>query len=241
MGEVGKSLVKTYNRARSEKHIDILVVLETVTNYPCLNPPRIAEKLKVRPGTARWYLKKLEEKKLIESARVGGKIVYYTKGLVALEDVKDITFLQHHDVHTLLVKIANTHGCSKKGILDELPMEKISKAYSYIQHLEKLVDMGFVRVLKDRKMNYYYLTDKLFRLYKKYADIEEKIGSAAVRNLNAILPELQPGITASLKEVSLRDGNMMILINSAPTRTIQKEYKLRLNPLWSYQEVIQRE
>ncbi|MCX8173739.1 MAG: winged helix-turn-helix transcriptional regulator [Thermoplasmata archaeon] len=242
MGGVGKSLEKTYKKSTDTKHVEILAVLQTVTNYPCLNATRIAEKLQVNPGTVRWHLKKLEEKHLIESVRQGGKIVYYTRGFVVREDVEDIGFLQKPEVRILITRIARAHGASKKGVLDTLEMNKPSMAYVYIQHLDNLVDKGFVRVLKDRKMNYYYLTDKLFKLYKKYSEIEVKIGSAAVRNFNGILPELQPGARAALEEMNFREGGMVILITAPfPTPGLLAEYKLRLNPLWSYQEVIQPE
>lgn len=242
MGGVGKSLEKTYNRAAREKHIEILAVLQTVTNYPCLNPTRIAERLEASPGTVRWYLKKLEEKHLINSERLGGKIVYYMRGLVDKEDVGDIACLQNPDVHVLIMKIATTHGTSKKGVLHGLPMDQPSRTYVYIQHLEKLVDKGFVRVLKDRKMNYYYLTDKLFRIHKKYAEKEAKIGIALVRNLNTILPDLHPGATAALEEINFREGGKIILITVPFSMSgFPTEYKLRLNPLWNYREVIQPE
>ncbi|MEM4160444.1 MAG: hypothetical protein QW531_00505 [Thermoplasmata archaeon] len=236
---VGKSLEKFYNRAREEKHIEILAVLEAVTNYPCLNAPRIAEKVEGKEGTVRWYLKKLLEKKLVEGRRLGGKIVYYTRGLVLPEDVEDLVMLQHSQVHILLMKIANNPGASKKGLLGELPMEHPSQAYVYIQHLEALVDKGFVRVLRDRKMNYYYLGDKLFLLYRKYEEREGKIYNGFVRTLNTVLPEIEPRATARLKERNLKENWLGVIVSLSPAPGVLAEYKLRLNPLWVYQEFIQ--
>lgn len=236
---LGKSLEKSYNRAKEKKHIDILAVLQAVTNYPCLNATKIAEKVDGKQGTVRWYLKKLEEKKLIEGGRVGGKIVYYAKGLVLPEDIEDLVLLQHPEVHMLLMKISNLPGASKKGVLEALPMEHLSKSYVYLKYLEHLVDRGFVRILKDRKMNYYYLTDKLLLLYRKYEERDGKIYAGFLRTLNTVLPELEPRATATLKERTLNENwiGIRIIVSKAPG--IQNEYKLRLNPLWSYQELTQ--
>ncbi|MEM3512642.1 MAG: hypothetical protein QXH13_00535 [Thermoplasmata archaeon] len=241
MRGIGKSLQKKYDEITSEKHIETLAVLETVVNYPCLQATKIAEQLEAKQSTVRWYLRKLEGKKLIVSVRIGGKILYYGSDFVIPEDVEDLALLQNPDMHTILARVANAHGISKRGILESIPMEQPSKAYVYIQHLENLTDKGFVRVLKDKKMNYYYLTDKLFQLYKKYAEREGKVCRPIVRKLNTILPEVQPGATATLKEMNFKEGGMLIIITSPINQRVQIDYKLRLNPLWSYQEIIQPE
>lgn len=235
---LGKSLEKRFEKAKSQKRIDTIAVFEAVTNYPCQSISKIAEKLGSTQGTVSWHLKKLEESGLVAGKRVSKRILYYPVNLVDPKDVEELALLLQPEVQNIIQVLAQTSGLSKRGLVDALQVMKQSQVYSYTRYLERLVKAGFVKVLKDRKMNYYYLTRKIFILYQGYTERETNMARALINKLNAVLPELSPGAGASIVEKTLTSITTQVRITKG-TGGMEQEHKIYLNPLHIYASIIQ--
>lgn len=230
---VGKSLEKKFEKSKEKRRIDALEVLESVTNFPCQTISKIAERLRAGEGAIAWHLKKLEDCGLVARKKVGGRILYYQPNVVQAKDVEEIALLQQPEVQNIIQALIKTSGLSKKGLMDTIDFLKPSQIYSYTRYLERLVKAGFVKVLKDRKMNYYYLTKKIFILYKNYTERESQIAQVLIRKLGSALPNISPGAEARIGNKTLTNISTVVCISKVG-EGFEEERKLYLNPLRAY-------
>ncbi|MGB9636450.1 MAG: hypothetical protein ACPL1Y_04290 [Thermoplasmata archaeon] len=231
---IGKSLKKVIEKNAKKKEIDTLAVLATVTNYPCLISTKIAEKLEATTGTVRWHLKKLVNEHLVVAERIGGKVLFYTEGFLDNDDVEKIAFLQNPEIHEIISRIARHGGISKRELLAFIPEDKHSKFYTYENFLTKSVHLGLIRILKDMKINYYYLSNSFIQLIKNYSLREQKSAKAFINKMNQVLPRFSQNARC---EIIVKDFEYCVLI-SHKNNTLAGEYILHTNPLWQYRQFI---
>ncbi len=183
-------------------------ILQYLSKHPCSYLNRISKDLGLSFHTAKWHLRKIIERGYVANQRMGKRMVFYPKDMIAVEDIPIFELLNTPKAKSIYLKIIEQEGISQKEICKELGM----KHQAVIWYTSKLEDTGLISSLEDGKFKRYYPTDLLSR----WTDINNK---RLRRYKDSILKRLEED---RLKPVVLRstEEKLVVRISTGSKRSV---------------------
>lgn len=133
-------------------------VYEFVQEHPGVYLQQIADRLGMAFTSVRWHLQKLEDARLVKSAKLKGLVIYYsTEGGIENRRLAIANALmQNENSAAILEFVANNPGTHQRKIAQSLGLKRGTTRW----HLSKLHSLGIIDKQRDGQANSYSLSEK---------------------------------------------------------------------------------
>jgi DNA-binding transcriptional ArsR family regulator len=149
---------------RSKKDEESLLLNTTrleIFQYLCKNPcsklRAIAKSLELAAQTVDWHLRKMTERGLVSSKKLGKDKVYYPSEMIESGDIEVLALLRGDKVNLICTTIASNPGISQGDLGKKLGMYQQEIGW----YTSKLTEKEVLHRVIDGRYRRYYLSEKL--------------------------------------------------------------------------------
>jgi DNA-binding MarR family transcriptional regulator len=132
-------------------------ILQYLCRYPCIHLSGIAKDLKLSFNASKWHLNKLVDNGLLQTKKIGNKLVYFPTDMIDNEDIDLLAIANNERNRPMIHLINRTPGITQKEICDNVNR----KQQTLVADILILEEIGLITSKKDGKFRRYYPTDEL--------------------------------------------------------------------------------
>ena len=107
-----------------------------------------------------WHLKLFVDRKLLVGRKVGGQKVFYPQNMFDRTAVPILSLLGNPKINRIFISVIKTPGISQK----QLSVQQKLSHQSIYSFINRIIDEGLVKIIKDGKFTRYFPTTKINQL-----------------------------------------------------------------------------
>jgi DNA-binding transcriptional ArsR family regulator len=134
-----------------------LAIFQYLCKNPCSKLRAVAQALELAVPTVDWHLKKLVERGLVTSKKVGKNKIFYPAEMIDSEDVEVLALLTQDKARLIISTIAGAPGISQGELGKKLDMYQQEVGW----YTSKLTEKGVLSRTIDGRFRRYYLSENL--------------------------------------------------------------------------------
>ncbi|UCE36525.1 MAG: winged helix-turn-helix transcriptional regulator [Thermoplasmata archaeon] len=139
-----------------------LVIFQYLCKNPCSKLRVIARTLDLAVPTVDWHLKKMTEKGLVTTKKVGKNRIYYPAEMIESEDIEVLALLSGDKARFICDTIAANPGITQKKLCKKLGMYQQECGW----YTSKLTEYAIINCIRDGKYKHYYISENLDKVLR---------------------------------------------------------------------------